>query len=66
MPEMTESFLVKLAPDELAALDRMRGEAGRSTWVRDLVAAAARVREQFGGPCHIHVLAVPPEEAKDD
>jgi len=60
MADLSASFLVKLSPEELTHLDEMRGESGRSTWVRELVAGAARARQLYGGPCHIYCTAKEP------
>jgi hypothetical protein len=40
IPIATEKILLKLSPDELAAIDRVRGLTARTVWIKQLCADA--------------------------
>jgi hypothetical protein len=57
----TEQVLLRLTPEELEGIDRVRGESKRSTWIRELCMAGVRARDAFGGACGLRVKAEPPD-----
>jgi hypothetical protein len=56
MGELTESFLVKMSTEDLAALDRVRADTPRATWVKQLIAGAVEARERMKGPTGVWVI----------
>jgi hypothetical protein len=53
----SESVLLKLEPEQLSDIDRVRGEIPRTIWIKDLCAAAVLARDAFEGPCWISLRA---------
>jgi hypothetical protein len=48
-----------MTPSEVADIDRLRGGAARSAWIKDLCRAAVVARDDLGGPGELVVTARP-------
>ena len=55
----TERLELRLTPEELTAIDRVRGGVTRSEWLRELARAAVIARDAFDGACGLRLRAVP-------
>lgn len=57
---------LRLAPSDLANLDRIRGGQSRGAWMRDMLRCVVLARDAFDGPCAIRMRAVAPDEGGAD